>query len=182
MPKSGPTQPNKTGTSTPNDVVMTPQETANWIVDYYKPTGRVLEPCRGDGKFYNRPEFTDWCEISEGLDFFDFNDKVDWIITNPPFSIYDAFLTKAFEVADNVVFFCPINKMCKSQRIDRMIEEYGGLKEVILMGGGGLHDFPFGFPVGCLYYKRNHKGDIKWTRNYPIRKEDRTLDFPIIPK
>ena len=176
---NGPTQPNRTGKSTPNDVVMTPQETADWIVNYYKPTGRVLEPCRGDGKFFNKPEFTDWCEISEGKNFFDFNDKVNWIITNPPFSIYDAFLTHALEIADNVVFFCPTNKALKSRKIDKIIQEYGDLKEIIAMGGGGMHGFPFGFPVGCLYYKRGYTGPITFTRAYP-EKKDGTLEFPNI--
>ena len=176
---SGPTQPNKTGKSTPNDVVMTPPETAQWIINHYNPQGEILEPCRGDGKFYNLfPQNSrHWCEISENKDFFDFKDKMDWIITNPPFSIYDDFLSHSFKIADNVVFFCPLNKAFKSQKMDKVIQNYGGLKEVVAMGGGGMHGFPFGFPVGCLYYKRDYTGDIKWTRNYPTRKKDKTLDF-----
>ena len=90
----------KSRKTTPNDVIMTKPETAKWIIDYFKPTGTILEPCKGDGAFYNQFEGDkDWCEIREGKDFFDYNKRVDWIITNPPFSIFDNFLIKAFEVA-----------------------------------------------------------------------------------
>ena len=159
-------QPNRTGKSTANDVVMTPIQTAEKILDYYKPTGKLLEPCRGDGAFFNLMENADYCEISEGLDFFDYNTKVDWIITNPPFSIFDAFLLHSFEIADNVVFFCPLNKVFKSQKLDKEIHKYGGIAEVMHLGGGGKHGFPFGFPVGCIYYKRDYTGPIKYTREY----------------
>jgi hypothetical protein len=51
---------------------------------------RVLEPFRGEGAFYNSfPDFVnkDWCEIEEGRDFKDYNEDIDWIITNPPFRL-----------------------------------------------------------------------------------------------
>ena len=48
-----PTKTNKTGRSTAQDVVMTPPETAIKILNHFKPTGKILEPCRGDGAFYN---------------------------------------------------------------------------------------------------------------------------------
>ena len=89
-----PTQPNRTEKSTPNDVVMTPNESAIKIIEHFKPKGSILEPCRGEGAFYNNFPNTDkdWCEISEGKDFLHYEKHVDWIITNPPFSIFDLFL------------------------------------------------------------------------------------------
>lgn len=162
-------RPNNTKISTPNDVVMTKRETAKAIVDYFKPTGKCLEPCAGQNAFYDAlPEPKQRCEISEGIDFFQHKDKVDWIITNPPFSIYDHFLLHAFEISDNVVFFVPLNKAFKSQKLENAIQEYGGLKEIVMMGGGGKHGFPFGFQVGCLHYQKGYKGDIKLTRMYEI--------------
>ena len=160
---------NKSGKSTPNDVVMTKPETAKWIIDYFKPIGTILEPCKGDGAFYNQFEGDkDWCEIKEGRDFLNYDKRVDWIITNPPFSIFDKFLLKAFEVADNIVFFCPLNKVFKGKKLDIEIRKYGDIKEIIHMGGGSNHGFPFGFSTGCIYYKRNYKGDIKYTRHYDL--------------
>ena len=166
------TRPNRTGKATANDKVMTPTATGSIIVDYFNPAGVVLEPCRGTGNIYNilvgRKGVTSvpYCEIDEGLDFFDFTDHVDWIVTNPPFSIFDAFLLHSFEVADNVVFFCPLNKVFKSMKIDRAIQSYGGIKEVLHMGTGSQHGFPFGFPVGCIHYARGYIGGIKYTRIY----------------
>ena len=42
-----PTKANITGRTTAQDVVMTPSETAIKILDYFKPTGKLLEPCKG---------------------------------------------------------------------------------------------------------------------------------------
>lgn len=160
-------QPNRTGKSTSNDNVMTPEFLAKFIIEYFNPKGIVLEPCKGNDSFYrNIKNKKDWCEISKGKDFLNYNKKVDWIITNPPFSIYDLFLLKAFEVADNIVFLTVASKAFKSQKIDKEIEKYGGLKEIVLLGGGQKAGFPFGFPLCCLYYKRGYKGKIKLTRNY----------------
>ena len=154
---------------TPNDIVMTKDTSAKFIVDYFKPTGKILEPCRGTGSFYNLFQGDkDWCEIKEGKDFLNYDKKVDWIITNPPFSIFDKFLLKAFEVADNIVFFCPLIKTFKGKKLDMEIRKYGDVKEIVHMGGGNKHGFPFGFSTGCIYYKRNYKGDIKYTRHYDI--------------
>lgn len=156
-----PTQPNRTGKSTASDLVMTPPHIAKLIVDKYQPKGFVLEPAKGTGNIFNElPEPKDWCEITEGRDFFDYHKKVDWIITNPPYSIYDAFLKHSFEVADNVVFLTPIAKAFKSMRVEKMVDEYGGLKEIFLIGTGSKCGFAFGFPTGCLYYQRNYKGPI----------------------
>ena len=168
MGKNGPTQPNRTGKGTANDEVMTPLATAETIMNYFKPQGTILEPCRGTGIFYNLmdPSKRDWCEITDNKDFFEYNKHVDWIITNPPFSIFDAFLEKSFEVADNVVFFAPLSKVFKSMKIDKMIRDYGGIKEITHMGGGGKHGFPFGFAIGCIHYKKEYKGDIKYTKMY----------------
>lgn len=50
----------------------------------------VLEPFRGEGSFYNNfPDFVNksYCEIEEGLDYKDYNNKIDWVITNPPFRL-----------------------------------------------------------------------------------------------
>ena len=92
---------------------------------------------------------------------------MDWIITNPPYSIYDQFLEHAFKIADNVVFFVPIAKAFKSNKVQEMVANYGGLKELIYMGGGSKHGFAFGFPVGCLHYQKGFVGDCKITNEMP---------------
>ena len=152
---------------TPNDIVMTKLSSAKFIIDYFKPKGKILDSCRGDGAFYSQLNGDkDWCEITQGKDFFNYNKKVDWIITNPPFSIFDKFLLKSFEVSENVVFFCPLIKAFKGIKLDKQIRLYGDIKEILHMGTGSQHGFPFGFSVGCIHYKKNYKGNIKYTRKY----------------
>jgi hypothetical protein len=53
---------------------------------------RVLEPFRGEGSFYNNlPDFVekDWCEITEGRDYKDYDLSYDWVISNPPFRLQE---------------------------------------------------------------------------------------------
>jgi hypothetical protein len=157
-----PTKPNKTGKATAADTVMTPPEIARLMVSMFKPSGTVLEPCRGTSNIFNElPNPKDWCEITEGRDFFDYSGKVSWILTNPPYSIYDLFLAKCFEVADNIVLLVPLAKAFKSMKIERMVDDYGGLKKIVLVGGGGKCGFAFGFPTGFLHYQRGYKGPIE---------------------
>ena len=160
-----PTKANKSGKATAADTVFTKNTTAQWIVNYFNPQGSILEPAAGENAFYNafKNEYKYRCEITDGIDFFQWNKNVDWIITNPPYSIYDSFLEKAFSVADNVVFFVPIAKAFKSNKIQNMVSKYGGLKEIVYMGGGSKHGFAFGFPVGCLHYQRGYTGLCKIT-------------------
>jgi len=159
-----PTQQNRSNKATAADFVMTPKWLSKAIINHYKPVGYCLDPCKGDGSFYEQmPSPKDWCEIEKGRDFFDYSgNKVDWIITNPPFSIYNAFLKKCFEVSDNVVLLVPIAKAFKSLSTERIVQEYGGLKEIWLIGSGTTCGFAFGFPTGCLYYRRFYNGPIKY--------------------
>lgn len=163
--KGKPTQPNRTGIATASDIVMTPISIAEIVLNHFQPAGQILEPARGTGNIFNlMDEPKDWCEITEGRDFLKYNKKVDWIITNPPYSIYDNFLEHCFEISENVVLLVPIAKAFKSMGVEKLVDKYGGLKEIFLIGGGQKCGFAFGFPTGCLYYKRGYKGDIKLTK------------------
>tara|TARA_R110002020_G_scaffold1280_5_gene6069 strand:- start:2689 stop:3228 length:540 start_codon:yes stop_codon:yes gene_type:complete len=72
------------------DIVMTNPEMAKMLLSRinFKEGDILMECCKGSGAFYNNfPEFTknEWCEITEGKDFLDYNGKVDYTISNPPF-------------------------------------------------------------------------------------------------
>jgi hypothetical protein len=146
----------------PDDDIYTPESIAMAIVKMFNPQGRILEPCKGKGAFLKYlPEGTEWCEIAEGKDFFNYKEKVDWIITNPPYSTYDKFLDHAFEIADNVVYLVPLNKVFNSfERITKYYK-YGGIAKIWFIGTGNLCGFPFGFPVGAVHWKKEHKGVIE---------------------
>ena len=104
------------------DLVMTPESLAIDIIKHYKPTGKILDPSRGDGAFYNNfdTDNKDWCELSEGKDFFDYNETVDWIITNPPWSLMREFLDHAMKIANDIVYLTSINHYTTKRRISDM--------------------------------------------------------------
>ena len=98
----------------PNDDVLTPVEISKKIIDMFDIEGTVLDPFKGQGSFYNQyPNnvIKEWCEIKEGKDFFKYNQKVDWIVSNPPYSILDEVLDHSFEIADNIVYLVPLSKI-----------------------------------------------------------------------
>lgn len=146
----------------PTDIVYTPEYVCRQIIRHLNiEKGILLDQCKGDGAFFNNfSEDCDnlYCEIREGRDFFDFRDRVDWIIGNPPYSIFLEFLEHSFNIADNVSFLVPTNKIFQRQIIMDMINNYGGIKSQIIFGSGTLIGFPFGFSVGNFHFKKDYKG------------------------
>lgn len=51
--KMKPTKANRTGKATAADVVYTNPGTAKWIVNYFSPTGSIIDPSAGSNAFYN---------------------------------------------------------------------------------------------------------------------------------
>lgn len=146
----------------PIDIVFTPDDVAKDIVEFFSPAGKCLDPCRGDHAFYKYlPPGTDWCESREGRDFFEYRREVDWIISNPPYSIFSQWLDHSFCVAENIVYLIPINKPFNSYAILRRIEAYGGIKAIYVIGPGSQLNFPIGFAIGAVHFKRGYKGQIK---------------------
>ena len=146
----------------PKDIVYTPDHVARHIVKFLSPEGACLDPCKGDGAFLKYlPAGSDYCELREDKDFFLYNRKVDWVIGNPPYSIFEEFLLKAFEIADNVSFLVPTNKIFQRQVIMDRINAFGGIRSMIIYGSGQLIDFPFGFSVGNFHFQRGYKGETK---------------------
>lgn len=144
-----------------DDCVMTPINIARDLVQHFKPSGKILEPCAGIGNFLKvLPKNTLFCEIKEGKDFFDFNEKVDWIITNPPWSQIRKFLQHSLKLADNICFLFTINHLWTKARL-RDIKQAGfGIKEICLF------DAPrelnnSGFACGMVHLQKNYKGNIK---------------------
>ena len=146
----------------PADIVYTPDYVAKQIINYLTPSGLCLDPCKGDGAFYKlMPKNSEYCEIREGKDFFEYNKKIDWIIGNPPYSIFEDFLRKAFEISNNVSYLVPTNKIFQRQIIMDLINKYGGIKSIIIYGSGQLIDFTFGFSVGNFEFQKGYTGETK---------------------
>jgi len=155
-----------------NDNVQTPVHIAKKIIDifyvelyrnFHNSELKVLDPFKGLGAFYNNfPIHTNnlWCEIKEGKDFFDFHEKVDWIISNPPYSIFDKVLDHSFEIADNVVYLVPLSKVVSSMGRIRKIAKYGGVPFIWIIGASKC-GFPFGFPACAIHFQRGYKGETE---------------------
>ena len=142
------------------DVVFTPEYVSKKIISLLNPSGWCLDPCKGDSSFYNNlPIHKDYCEIEEGKDFFEYTKKMNWIIGNPPYSLFEEFLRHSFNLAENVSFIVPINKVFQRQLIMNMINKYGGIKQIIVFGSGQKVGFPFGFSVANFHFMKGHKGE-----------------------
>lgn len=142
----------------PGDVVYTSDPVAKAIVSFLNPSGKILDPCKGDGAFYNHLPGADYCELREGKDFFDYKDRVDWVIGNPPYTVFKEFLEHSFEIAKNVSFLVPTNKIFQRQVVMDMITKWGGIYSMIVYGSGSLIGFPFGFSVANFHFKKGYKG------------------------
>ena len=72
-------------------LMFTPEDISKDIISNLdiKKTDKVLEPFKGEGSFYNQlPECQKlYCEKDDNINFFDWNDKVNLIVSNPPFKI-----------------------------------------------------------------------------------------------
>lgn len=144
-----------------NDVVYTPSWLAQAIVDHYKPTGRILEPCKGGGAFTDILVGCDWCELSEGKDFLNHTGTYDWIVTNPPWSLIRPFLKKSMELSDNIVFLCLVNAFFMKARLRDMKECNFGIKEILLVPTPEKPWPQTGFALGAVHVQRDYVGDIK---------------------
>jgi len=143
-----------------DDIVLTPDWVAYAIVQRFKPSGRILDPCKGEGAFLQFLPGADWCEIREGRDFFLWDKPIDWIVSNPPYSIFSQFLRHSFKLADNIVYLVPINKAFNSDKMMREIWAWGGIRTCLDFGSGGSLNFPIGFAIGALHFERGYRGGM----------------------
>jgi hypothetical protein len=143
------------------DEVMTPPELAERIMCHFRPSGKMLEPCRGDDAFYRWMPGSDWCEISKGRDFLSSEwvyPMYNWIVTNPPYSKFRAFLLKSMEVADNIVFLCPLNHLTTRARM-RDIKTAGfGIAEILQVEQPPKPWPATGFALGACWLRRGWTG------------------------
>jgi len=86
-----------------NDIFITPLALAKSHIDMITPIdGETwLDPCKNDGSYFNQFPSNinkDYCEILEDKDFFKYEQPVDVIIQNPPYSLLDLWFKKNIEL------------------------------------------------------------------------------------
>jgi len=93
----------------PNDVFITPLKLAKYNIDMieYKYNDIWYDPFKNNGSYYNQfpNENKIWSEILEDKDFFTFDEKVDIICSNPPYSMIDKVLEKSVELNPRIISY-----------------------------------------------------------------------------
>ena len=145
-----------------DDVIYTPVELARKIYRHFRPTGFGLDPSMGNGAFYNLFDDgkRDWCEIANGRDFFSYDKKVDFIMTNPPWSLFRRFVEHGMEIANDIYYLITVNHVFTKCRIRSIYQAGFGIREILMIDTP--KNFPqSGFQVGVVHLKKGWKGDIK---------------------
>lgn len=145
------------------DVVYTPSWCAADMVDHFRPTGRVLDPCKGKGVFLDYMPGAEWCEITEGRDFFDWREDVDWVVSNPPYSLTRKWFEHSFTVATNLLYLVPLRNVFSGYGFIRNIYDFGGIKAIRNYGTGGTLGFPMGNAVGAMHIQKDWDGPTDWS-------------------
>jgi hypothetical protein len=147
------------------DMEYTPTELARDIVDWFSPAGICLDPCAGNGAFFDLlPAGADWCEIERGRDFYAWTKPVDWIISNPPFSHYSSWMRHSMKVAQNIVYLMPAYKVFASGKFLDDLFKWGGIVHIRRYGTGTQWGFPFGHALSAVHYQAGYMGSTSWSR------------------
>jgi len=148
-----------------SDVVYTPPDLARDIVEFFKPTGSCLDPCCGGGVFLDLlPAGSEWCEITQGRDFYTWGTQMDWIVSNPPYSHYSAWMRHSMKVARDIVYLMPMYKIFTSGKFSDDLFTWGGIVHVRRYGTGTEWGFPFGQALSAAHYRRDYSGSTSWSR------------------
>lgn len=170
----------------PNDIVLTPDAVAADVVKFFAPSGKCLDPCKGDGAFFRHmPEGSEWCEIREGRDFFGYRERVDWIISNPPYSVFTEFMEHALSVADNVVWLIPLHKPFGSWPRLEALRAWGWIKHIRIYGRSRFCGLDMGFVCGAVHYAKGWAGATEWSfADVPLtkmRRAEKVRDYAPAP-
>lgn len=160
------------------DVVYTPDWVAQDMVRFFNPSGRILEPCRGDGAFMRHlPACAEWCEIAEGRDFFVRSEPVDWIIGNPPYSLTRPWFRHSYTLAADIVYLVPLRNVFSGYGFLDEIRRFGGIPNIRVYGTGGSLGFPMGNAVGAIHMRRGYDGPTRLTFYHPSRPDSAAADL-----
>lgn len=165
-------QPNKGFIS--SDIFYTPPELCQKIVNHFRPSGSILEPCCGSGNFVRELEKfgqVTTFEIEQGRDFLTspIIQHYDWVCTNFAWSKFRKFLIKSLSISNNIVTLCTINHIVGLKARMRDIHEAGfKIEEIALCDTP--KEFPqSGFQLGAIYLKRVNGENVLGKIDYKIK-------------
>ena len=147
----------------PGDVVYTPDWVARDMVEFFKPSGRILEPCAGDGVFLKYlPDGTEWCEIEKGRDFFAWTEPVDWIVGNPPYKLFSEWMRHSMQAATNILYIIAANKPYNSGAFIKDWINWGKPVHMRYYGRAasiGMKE-TMGWPMAAFHFQRGYTGPM----------------------
>jgi len=144
----------------PVDVVYTPDWVARDMVDFFKPDGRILDPCKGNGAFTKYLPNAEWCEIEQGRDFFQWSEQVDWAFGNPPYTVFSEWWQHSMEIAENICYLIPLNKPFNSGKMFLYMFNWGFIKHMRYYANGPQLGFPIGFAIGAVHFQKGYNGPM----------------------
>jgi type I restriction-modification system DNA methylase subunit len=153
-----------------NDRIYTPDDLARKIVEHFQPEGTILEPCKGTGAFLKHlPLHARWMEIDEGRDFLNESSgkgwRYDWIVTNPPYSKFRAFLKRSMEMADNIVFLSLLNAFFMKARLRDIQEQGFGFREILMVDTPPSPWPQMGIQLAATHIQHGYSGPVTITYN-----------------
>jgi|HubBroStandDraft_6_1064221.scaffolds.fasta_scaffold118412_2 hypothetical protein len=144
-------------------------EFARKVIAHYGVRGKCLDPCWGTngGGFHDALPEPDrhWCEISRGIDFYDWTEPVDWCVGNAPWGEeFRDFAKHAFDInAENVLFLLRADVALNTwARLDDWRERGYGLKAPIIRvkWEHAFVDMQRGFTLGLFHWQRGFTSDV----------------------
>lgn len=119
------------------DVFLTPIELAKNHINYieYNPDEIWFDPFKNSGNYYNNFPNNNkvWTEILDGKDFFEFDEKVDIICSNPPYSIINPILEKCIQLNPRIIsFLIGVNNLT-TKRIENLNKSGYGLSKLKML-------------------------------------------------
>lgn len=146
------------------DKIETPDWCAKDMVEFFHPVGKILDPCSGNGVFLKHlPNSAYSCEIDLGTNFFDFQEKVDWIIGNPPYSIFREWLNHSYEIANNIVYLIPSYLIFNPLSCMRIMKNRGLIKHIRYYDVGRKIEWSRGRPIMAIYIKSGYFDSTSWS-------------------
>ena len=121
----------------PNDIFLTPITLSKKHISLidFKEDEIWLDPFRNSGNYFNHYPNNNklWCEILDDKDFFNFNEKVDIICSNPPYSIIDKVLEKSRELNPRIIsYLIGVNNLT-TKRIEEMNKGGYGITKLVML-------------------------------------------------
>ena len=108
-----------------NDIFITPLPLAKQQIDLIDNNieYKWLDPCANSGNYYKqfpKDNKKDYCEILEDKDFFEYNEEVDVICSNPPYSIIDKWIDKTIELNPKIFSYLLGHGALTTRRLEKI--------------------------------------------------------------